>query len=215
MKREAKDVTVKRTVRTKGSMAALGLTVLAVTAAGACSRNNPPPPTVDPAPGTPAANAPPANNTAGAPGTVAQPSANPAAPPSGSGAPTGPAPGAGATPAGPSANLTGEHHVVTVALSRPTAVPGEAALTVEVRATGGFHMNELYPSGLRLAATNATAPAELRRTDAQEATQQRLAFRVPVQVSAAGPTVRGTARFAVCSAENCVPQSQEFAVNLP
>lgn len=117
-------------------------------------------------------------------------------------------------PTGPSAALTGEHYALTVALAAPSAVPGESALTVELRGTDGFHVNDLYPHGLQLTATNATAPAQVRRAEATEVTQERAAFRVPVQVTAAGAVVRGTARFAVCSAENCVPMTRDFAVAL-
>lgn len=117
-------------------------------------------------------------------------------------------------PNGPNAELTGEHYALTVALSAPSAVPGESALTVELHGTDGFHMNELYPHALRLSATNATAPEQVRRAEATEVSQARAAFRVPVQVTAAGAVVRGTARFAVCSAENCVPMTRDFAVAL-
>ena len=115
---------------------------------------------------------------------------------------------------GPSAELTGDHYALTVALAVPSATPGSTTLTVEVRGTDGFHVNELYPHALALTATNATAPANVRRGEAAEVSQQRAAFRVPVEVTAAGATVRGTARFAVCSAENCVPMQRDFAVAL-
>lgn len=172
-------------------------TGLALATAGVlavCNRT----PAVNP---SPTASAAPSSEPAPTSAPVASASATPSAAPA-------------VEPTGPSAELTGEHYALTVALSAPSAVPGESSLTVELHGTDGFHMNELYPHALRLSATNATAPEQVRRAEATEVTQQRAAFRVPVQVTAAGAVVRGTARFAVCSAENCVPMTRDFAVAL-
>jgi hypothetical protein len=178
-------------VRNVGSRLAV---VLVVAAASGCSRNpsSQAAPTVTPT--APAQPSPPAP----APATAAE-----------AGAPAAPA-----TPSGPRAELTGEHYALTVALAPPATVPGESTLTVELRGTGGFHVNELYPTAVDLQATNATTRPQLRRGDGQ-ISQQLAAFRVPVQVTGAGATVRGTMRFAVCSEENCVPQERAFAVALP
>ncbi len=116
---------------------------------------------------------------------------------------------------GPRAELSGEHHVLTATLAPPGAVPGDGNLTVEVHGAAGYHVNNLYPVALELHATNATAPAQLRRADVAQLTQEVASFRVPVHVTGAGATVTGSMRFAVCSAENCIPQTQAFAVNLP
>jgi hypothetical protein len=111
--------------------------------------------------------------------------------------------------------MTGEHHVLSATLAPPSAVPGDGNLTVEVHGASGYHVNNLYPVALDLQATNATAPAQLRRADVAQLTQEVASFHVPVHVTAAGATVTGTMRFAVCSEQNCVPQTQAFAVNLP
>lgn len=118
-------------------------------------------------------------------------------------------------PSGPRVELTGDHAVLTVELAPPPVVPGATTLTLEVRGTDGFHVNELYPTAVDLQATNATTRTQLRRGDAVQISQQLASFRVPVQVTGPGATVRGTARFAVCSEENCIPQERQFAVALP
>jgi hypothetical protein len=125
------------------------------------------------------------------------------------------APAPEATARGPRADLVGEHYVLSAVLTAPPAMPGGTSLTVEVRGADGYHINDLYPVALELQASGATAPAQLRRADAAEVSQHRAAFRVPVRVTDAGAEVHGTARFAVCSAQNCVPHEQAFAVNLP
>ena len=175
----------------------LGL-ILSLASSAACSRSRPP--TAEPATVT-------GQSAVGTP-------PEPAAVGNGPGATDLAAPPP-AVASGPRAALTGDHYALTAALGAPPTVPGAASLSVEIRATGGYHVNELYPVNLRLQASNATAPAELRRADVAELTREVAAFRVPVQVTAAGATVRGTYRFAVCSESNCVPQEREFAVALP
>ncbi|MEI8254692.1 MAG: hypothetical protein WCJ30_03380 [Deltaproteobacteria bacterium] len=169
----------------------LGLSILAMSA---CKRGGASPPSVAPEA--------PANNGGPAPVLAAPPVPTP---------PVAPPP----TANGPRAELTGEHHVFTATLAPPTAVPGDGSLTVELHGAAGYHVNNLYPVALDLQATNATAPAQLRRADVAQLTQEIASFRVPVHVTGGGATVTGTMRFAVCSAENCVPQSQAFAVSLP
>jgi hypothetical protein len=173
---------------------------LVLVAGGAtfCSRH----PSTETAPASPAA-----------PEQTAAPAAPPSAPPAAP-VPAVPAPAAPAAN-GPRAEISGEHYSLAAAIEAPPAIPGASTVTVEVRATDGFHMNDLYPSSVvDLHATDATAPAAVRRAEAQEISQQRVAFRVPVQVTGAGASVQGTVRFAVCSAENCFPRTQAFAVAL-
>jgi hypothetical protein len=186
---------MKLNVRHGGFGLALVLTVAAATGCSR-SRENPAGPTPELSGAATAAPAP-------------APTAAPAP------APAPEAPAAPVQPSGPRAELTGEHYALTVDLGAPTAVPGQGTLTVEVRGTDGFHVNELYPTGLELQATNATAPERLQRRDTSQLTQELAQFRVPVQVTGTGATVRGTARFAVCSAENCELKQREFAVALP
>ena len=58
----------------------------------------------------------------------------------------------------------------------------------------------------------STEKPSLRRADAAEYTQAVARFAVPVQRAGARTVVLGRMRFAVCSAENCVPETRNFAV---
>jgi hypothetical protein len=118
-------------------------------------------------------------------------------------------------PSGPAATVNGEHYALNAAVTHPGAVPGDAALTVEVHASDGYHVNNLYPVALDLTPTNATAQTQLRRADVAELSQAVASFRVPVHVTGAGAALRGTMRFAVCSADQCVPHQESFAVAVP
>lgn len=178
----------------------LCLAALALAAGAQCSRGAQSP-TVQPDPGQHPAPAPPAPATATPPPPAApEPPAAPVA--------------AAVQPAGPRAELQGDHYRLVVALAPPPATPGASTMTLELRAGEGYHMNDLYPTQLALTASNATAPAVVRRAEGT-ITQELVSFRVPVQVASAGAVVRGTARFAVCSADTCIPQTRDFAVNLP
>src|SRR5688572_5357878 len=127
------------------------------------------------------------------------------------------APTGGAAAAASRTRLAADHYVVDVALAPPSAVPGAATLVVEVRGAGAFHVNDQAPLGLDLQLTNATGPARLRATDAAQRTQQVAAFRVPLQVTAGGASVRGTLRAVLCGTgaqSGCEFVSREFTVAL-
>lgn len=183
-----------------------GLALLGILTVAGCHRgDSATPPTAEPQAGSGSAASPNAGAIAVVPpGTGGAGTPTPLAPPT-------PAP----TASGPHAEMTGEHHVLVATLAPPGAVPGDANLTVEVHGASGYHVNNLYPVALDLQATNATAPTQLRRADVAQLTQEVASFHVPVHVTGAGALVTGTMRFAVCSEQNCVPQSQAFAVNLP
>ncbi len=126
--------------------------------------------------------------------------------------PPGTHPNEDQTPSGPRA----EHGESDFALVAELAAGTPGTLSVEIRGAGGYHVNEQYPIAVDLDVRNgATAKPNLRRADAVEYTQERARFRVPVTAQGPGTTVRGRVRFAVCSAENCVPKTQNFAVALP
>lgn len=123
------------------------------------------------------------------------------------------APAPSAEASGPRAEITEPSFVITAALT-PGATPAAAAgLTVELRGNGHFHVNELYPVNLELDVRDgSTEKPSLRRADAAEYTQALARFAVPVQRTGARTVVLGRLRFAVCSAENCVPETRNFAV---
>jgi hypothetical protein len=131
--------------------------------------------------------------------------------------PVTPAPIVTPPPPTPSTAPTAEASGPRAELSEPSfagATPAApASLTVELRGAGHFHVNELYPVALELDVRDgSTAKPSLRRADAAEYTQALARFVAPVQRAGARTVVLGRLRFAVCSAENCVPESREFAV---
>jgi hypothetical protein len=169
--------------------ALLALTVSLATAFG-CKREAPAVVTPEPAPAAP----------------TAQPAPSPPTPAPGS------QPNEAQVPSGPRA----EHGESDFALVAELTAGAPASLSVELRGAGGYHVNEQYPIAIDLDVRNGSAQkTNLRRADAAEYTQERARFVVPVTAQGPGTTVRGRVRFAVCSAENCVPKSQNFAVALP
>lgn len=122
--------------------------------------------------------------------------------------------GVAAAPAGPRAAVPGEHCALAAALVPPGSTPGQTTLEVKLEAHDGFHINELDDVQLQLEGTNATVRAELARTDATESSQDGIKFVVPVQVTAANPSIRGRLRFSVC-ASVCIRQRLSFAVAVP
>jgi hypothetical protein len=120
-----------------------------------------------------------------------------------------------APPTAPTAAVNGDHYLLNANVTHPPAVPGDVSLTVEVHASDGYHVNNLYPVALDLTPTNATSQTQLRRADVAQLSQEVASFRVPVHVTGSGASLRGTMRFAVCSAEQCVPHSESFAVAVP
>lgn len=114
---------------------------------------------------------------------------------------------------GPRAEISEPSFVLTAALAAGATPSAAANLTVELRGAGHFHVNELYPAALELDVRDgSTEKPSLRRADAAEYTQAVARFAVPVQRSGARTVVLGRLRFAVCSAENCVPETRSFAV---
>ena len=120
---------------------------------------------------------------------------------------------AAAAASGPRAEFTEPSFVLTAALTAGAAAADPATLAVELRGNGHFHVNDQYPVSLELDVRDgSTAKPSLRRADAAEYTQGLARFAVPVQRAGARTVVLGRLRFAVCSAENCVPESRNFAV---
>lgn len=120
-----------------------------------------------------------------------------------------------AAPSGPRADFTAPNYTLAIALA-PVTSPGDSTFSFELHGTPGFHVNELFPIAIDLELTNATAAkTQLRRADAAEFSQAVARFALPVHTTGAAATVRGTARFAVCSDSNCVPETRRFAVVIP
>ena len=118
-----------------------------------------------------------------------------------------------AAPAGPTAQISEASFVLTAALTGGATPAAPASLAVELHGAGHFHVNELYPVSLELDVRDGSTPKpSLRRADAAEFTQAVARFTAPVQRAGARTVVHGRLRFAVCSAENCVPESRNFDV---
>ncbi|MBL8600726.1 MAG: hypothetical protein JNK72_02280 [Myxococcales bacterium] len=151
-------------------------------------------------------------NATPTPAVRPEPATPPAAPPSAPAANA--APGDELQPSGPRAELRETTFLLTAAVT-PGAAGAPASLAIELHGAGGYHVNELYPIAVDLDLRNATTPkTNLRRADAAEYAQSGARFAVPITSTGAGTTVRGRVRFAVCSAENCVPETRNFAVAL-
>lgn len=120
---------------------------------------------------------------------------------------------AAADASGPRAEISEPSFVLTAVLTAGATPAAPASLAVELRGAGHFHVNEQYPVVLELDVRDgSTEKPSLRRADAAEYTQAVARFTVPVQRAGARTVVLGRMRFAVCSAENCVPESRNFAV---
>jgi hypothetical protein len=149
-----------------------------------CNRAPTPPPAVAPEPNAP---------------VVPPPPPPPAAP--------------AAEASGPRQEITEPSFVLTAALTPGANAAAPASLAVELRGAGHFHVNELYPTSLELDVRDgSTDKPSMRRADAAEHTQSVARFVAPVTRAGTRTVVLGRLRFAVCSAENCVPESRNFAV---
>ena len=154
-----------------------------------CKRNDPPA-TPPPAPATPPAAPPPAQPVAVADASAA------------------------ARADGPRAELTDPRYRIVAEISEGTG-ENPATLNVELRGGEGYHVNEQYPIALDLDVRNGQAPRPtMRRGDAAEFTQAVARFTTPIQNAGPGTEVAGRFRFAVCTAENCVPETRNFVVAL-
>ncbi len=114
---------------------------------------------------------------------------------------------------GPRQEITEPSFALTAALTPGANAVAPASLTVELHGAGHFHVNELYPTSLELEVRDgSTEKPSMRRADAAEHTQAVARFVAPVTRAGARTVVLGRMRFAVCSAENCVPETRSFAV---
>lgn len=175
---------------------------LTLSLSAGCSRGGsnpePPPPPAVPTPTTPA-HVDPAPPT---PSVAAQAPSNNPLPPS------------AVQPSGPHMEVREANYVLTANLAPSPS--GPAAFTLELHGQAGYHVNEQYPVVLELDVRNgSTAKTSMRRADAAELSQAGCRFAALVQSTGPGTAVHGRFRFAVCSAENCIPEAREFAVAMP
>ena len=103
-------------------------------------------------------------------------------------------------------------------LHGPYTAGQDGAFSIELTPRGGYHVNEDYPTSIRPCAPSAvTLPsAELGNSDAQERSAERARFDVHFTAAEAGEhRVSAVVDFAVCSDENCMPETRTLAVLLP
>lgn len=93
-----------------------------------------------------------------------------------------------------------------------------ATFGITLTARGNYHVNQEYPIKVTLHAPPAvTLPkSELARADAAHFDEHQAAFDVAFTPTAAGAQhLTADVDFAVCTPENCMPDSRTVAVNFP
>ncbi|MBX3270957.1 MAG: hypothetical protein KF729_11895 [Sandaracinaceae bacterium] len=97
--------------------------------------------------------------------------------------------------------------------------PGQpGTFGIELTPRGEYHVNQDFPMTVRpCAGEGVTLPnAELGNDDAAERTEQRARFAVPFTAASAGEhRVSAVVDFAVCTPENCMPETRTIALVLP
>lgn len=141
-----------------------------------------------------------------------QPPAAPQTPPAA--APANPTPSAPTlAPSGPRSEVNDARFSLVFALGEGAAAADPARLSIELRGSGGYHVNDQYPIAVDLSFENASAEkSALRRGDAAELSQAVARFELPVRSAGEHPVVRGRMRFAVCTEAQCAFETREFAL---
>lgn len=125
--------------------------------------------------------------------------------------PTTPPPAAAAGPAGPTAES--ENYLVK-AESAGAAVGQPAVATITVNATGGYHLNEEFPTAVEIVAPGGvTLPtAKFDKAAAKTWTPKLATWEIPFTAAAAGEQkFTATAKFAVCTDTTCDPKRVDLA----
>lgn len=117
-----------------------------------------------------------------------------------------------AAPAGPRAEAEG--FVLESVAPTGAQVGSAAALQIKLQTRGGWHVNMEFPPSIELQApaTLGLAKTSLARADAAEYDETHFRFDAPITPTGAGASeVRASVNFAICTDENCLPQSVELA----
>ncbi len=92
---------------------------------------------------------------------------------------------------------------------------GKGTLTVELKPSGIYKLNQEFPTKMILSASSATlAKSTIKKSEAQEFGEKKGIFKTTFSDAKAGATFTCKARFAVCTDDECVPKTQEVAVTL-
>jgi hypothetical protein len=99
----------------------------------------------------------------------------------------------------------------------PYKVGELARVVLHIEPHGAFHINQEYPVEISLTGdADTTFPkATLAKADAAEFGEKSARFDVPFNAKAAGDhKVMANVKFAVCTAENCVPDERNLSLAL-
>ena len=97
------------------------------------------------------------------------------------------------------------------------ALGGAGTVKVEIKPTGGWHMNLDFPTSLSLTAADglSVAKGKLKKGSAKRLDESGLVFEVPVTAASAGShTLEGTLKFALCRDEACAPVKEAIKVKV-
>jgi hypothetical protein len=90
-----------------------------------------------------------------------------------------------------------------------------ARVVLQIEPRGVFHINQEYPVEITLTGDMQTnfPKANLARGDAAQFDEKKARFEVPFTPAAAGDhKLMANVKFAVCTAENCVPDERDLAL---
>jgi hypothetical protein len=90
-----------------------------------------------------------------------------------------------------------------------------ARVVLQIEPRGVFHINQEYPVEVTLTGDTETKfpKANLERGDAAQFDEKKARFDVPFTPAAAGDhKLMANVKFAVCTAENCVPDERDLAL---
>ena len=93
-----------------------------------------------------------------------------------------------------------------------------ASFALSLTPRGEYHINQEYPIGFSLHGSDGLnlPKTEFKKADAATFNLKQARFEVPVTPQKAGPQrVEANVKFAVCTAENCVPDERTLALVLP
>jgi hypothetical protein len=88
-------------------------------------------------------------------------------------------------------------------------------IVLQLEPRGIFHINQEYPVEITLTGDTATSfpKASLARSDAAQFDEKKARFEVPFTPSATGDhKLLANVKFAVCTAENCVPDERDLSL---
>jgi hypothetical protein len=149
-------------------------------------------------------------------GSSADPAPAPAAP---AAAPEPAKPAEAAQPAAPPGDKIDDPSFELALVPSPPYTVGKlASFAVSLKPRGVYHINQDYPIDIALTPSEGiTLPKnEFKKADAATFEEKSARFDVPFTPGKAGQQrVEAHVKFAVCTAENCVPDERTLALVLP